>query len=508
MLNTEQRQSPISQVFPSSIPVRPEYDSVISGMTLDSRKVKEQFLFVAKSGQSFDGRHYIEDAIRNGASVILCEINQDEVPDAVFRVHESGCPIYGYADIDSVLVELATRFYQTDWKRLKVIGVTGTNGKTSICHFIAQALNAKGYKTAVMGTVGNGFLGELEISPLTTLDVLSVHEKLNEYSKSHADFVCMEVSSHSLAQHRVDGVQFFCAVFSNLTQDHLDYHQSMEEYARCKSLLFKTEGLLNAVINIDSVGEEIARELSRDVSLLTFKQSQILSVEETKDGLHVQFGFENEQLTITNSELLGDFNAENLVLAFLVLKHAGFENQEACSLLGQVQSVSGRMQEVYVDSLEDTELPRVFVDFAHTPDALEKILKTLTKTTTRNLILVFGCGGNRDKDKRAKMAKVAQSYADFIFVTSDNPRNEKQENISKDILSGFDRDFLECVMVENDRAFAIERAIFSADKDDVVVIAGKGHEAVQIIGEQRLSFSDQDVALSALLNKQEHGGLQ
>lgn len=508
MLKAEQLHSPISQVFPSSIAVHPDYDAVISGMTLDSRKVKEQYLFVAKAGQNFDGRHYIEDAIKNGASVILREADNQQASQSSFSLHESGCPIYNYADVDGILGELATRFYKTDWKQLKVIGVTGTNGKTSICHFLAQVLNKKGYKTAVMGTVGNGFLGELEVSSLTTMDVLRVHEKLHEFSKKQADFVCMEVSSHSLAQHRIDGVEFFCAVFSNLTQDHLDYHASMEEYARCKALLFKTKGLHRAVINLDVVGQQIAHALTTEINLFSLSRDQIKSVEPVDAGLKVGFVFEDEQLSIVNKNLVGDFNAENLVLAFLVLKHAGFGNHEACSLLGNVKSVSGRMQEICVDTVVDSELPRVFVDFAHTPDALEKVLITLEKITKRNLILVFGCGGNRDKDKRALMAKVAEARADFVFVTSDNPRNEKQENISKDIVSGFDKGFLECVTVENDRGLAIERAIFSAEKNDVVLIAGKGHESVQIIGEQRLVFSDQEVAHSVLLDRQEHGGLQ
>jgi len=482
----------LSQLFPESLRIINGYDPVIEGLSLDSREIKQNYLFIAKPGTRMDGRDFIEDAISNGASAVLSESCQEEQGDQNFSLHDSGCPVYFYKGIDEVLGEISKRFFSYSSEKMKVIAVTGTNGKSSICHFTAQALSLAGYKVAVLGTLGNGFLGQLEASLLTTTDVVNVHKNLAHFFQQGAQFVCMEVSSHSLDQGRVNGVDFDIAIFSNLSRDHLDYHHDMESYASAKEKLFHFPKLRAVAIKLDETGAGISKRIAHGVNKITVGDNEnadiyVLSKNLDTHGLQVEFSFLNKSYLISNPNLLGQFNVDNLLLAFATLVHSGIRAEKACELLSQVQPVLGRMQKV-TGHFEDS--PLVVVDYAHTPDALDKALLSLKALKPKKLTLVFGCGGDRDKGKRALMAKVAEQYCEKIIVTSDNPRSENQSVISADILSGFSATARNAVIVENDREKAIAYALLNSKAHDVVLIAGKGHEHFQIIGDDKVAFDD------------------
>jgi len=485
----------ISDIFPASINVIPEFDPLITGMSLDSRSIKKQELFVAKIGEKYDGRDFIDAAVANGACVVLSE--QSSVSEERFTLHESGCPIYRIENIDMILGDIATSFYESDKNNLKIIGITGTNGKTSVCQYLAQALTELGHRVAVLGTIGNGFLPNLQYSALTTQDVLSLHKLFREFSDQGADFVCMEVSSHSLDQKRVAGIRFSHAVFTNLSQDHLDYHKTMQHYANSKTKLFLIPSVKFAAINLDEYGLKIAENLPEKISFLGLGSDlKITNIVQNISSLRFRFLFQNETLEINNPHLMGEFNVENLSLSFLTLVQLGVDKKIACDLLSQVFPAPGRLQKITISD----SLPIVFVDFAHTPDALNKTLKSIAAIAKQNIILVFGCGGDRDRGKRSQMAAVAEKYAHSVIVTSDNPRQESQSQIASDIFSGFSDVYLSRVHREDDRYSAIETAIRIAAKDDVVLIAGKGHENQQIFSDRTVPFSDVSVALQVLKN--------
>jgi UDP-N-acetylmuramoyl-L-alanyl-D-glutamate--2,6-diaminopimelate ligase len=493
----------ISSIFPSQILIQGEYDPAITGMNLDSRKIKKHELFVAKPGGKFDGRDFIDDAVANGAAVVLSE--QAESINETFTLHKTGCPIYFLKNVDGALGQLAQKFFETDFKKLKVIGVTGTNGKTSICHYLAQALSECAYKVALLGTNGNGFFEELESSELTTLDVLNVHKKLSFFYKHSADYVCMEVSSHALDQHRVSGIEFSHTVFTNLTQDHLDYHGDMASYAKVKERLFHLPGVRYAVINQDETGLGFIKNIPKEVSVYGLGNDlKNLSSQYLRFNLNVSFEFEGSYYQVSNPYLMGDFNAENIALCFLALVQLGVDERKACELLSKVKPAQGRMQQVL--GFEDA--PAVYIDFAHTPDALEKALSLLKILSPSKIILVFGCGGSRDVGKRSLMAKVAERFADTIIVTSDNPRDEAQSEITENIVSGFSPNFLNKVAVEENRQHAIEQAIKKAKSNDVVLIAGKGHENYQIFSNETIAFDDVEVASQILASLYKKESLQ
>ncbi len=495
-----QNSKKISSIFPDSIVVREGFDLEISGMSLDSRLIQPHYLFIAKTGYQQDGRQFIDDAIHKGASVVLSE----GLEQGAFYLHESGCPVYCCENLVSVLGELASRFYESNQKNVRLIGVTGTNGKTSICHFLAQALSACGFRVALLGTAGNGFLEQLEESALTTLDVVSVHQKIADLTQQGAQIICMEVSSHSLVQGRVSGLHFETAVFSNLSRDHLDFHESMEAYEASKALLFKHESLKHAVLRLDEAGERIVQSIANNIHLSTLgeqHQSCSLQLPSSKlaDAIDIAFDYQGEQCRIENRHLFGQFNIENMLLSFLCMTQSGVSSKQACAALEQVKPVTGRLQKIELQAVSASDMPQVLVDFAHTPEALEKVLQSVKAITRGKLILVFGCGGNRDKGKRPLMAKVAEQFSDCVFVTSDNPRNETQSEISQQIIVGFSEQFLANVFVEQDRALAIKQAIRLAGSNDVVLISGKGHEQYQLLGDKKIFFSDQLVAEQVLL---------
>jgi len=392
---------------------------------------------------------------------------------------------------------------------LRMVGITGTNGKTSTSHWIAQALNDAAQKCALIGTLGNGFVNALQASANTTPDAIHVHGLLAGYLHDGAQAVAMEVSSHALAQGRVNGVRFDVALLTNLSRDHLDYHGDMQSYAACKRKLFDWEHLKYAVLNLDDAfGAELAEQMQdTEVEIIGYGMSDNALQLAERLGVRMVYGHlagmngQGLQLNVhtswggaqLHSSLVGRFNAANLLGALAVLLVCDIGLSDAVQSLSKVQAVAGRMQR-----LGDAQQPTVIVDYAHTPDALEKVLLALREVSAAaegKLICVFGCGGDRDRGKRAMMGLVAEKFSDHCFVTSDNPRSENPQDIIAGVVGGMSGNNHE-VMV--DRAAAIQRAISTAQRGDTVLIAGKGHEDYQEINGVKHPFSDVAIAQLAL----------
>jgi UDP-N-acetylmuramoyl-L-alanyl-D-glutamate--2,6-diaminopimelate ligase len=475
--------------FISSLPKRP------SGLTLDSRQVADSVVFIALKGERVDGRDFIHQAIKQGALAVIWEDSPD------FSCPELPVPHWGVVNIREQLGEWGHLFYDAPSSKLPVIGVTGTNGKTSIALWLAQALTLLNQKTAILGTVGNGFYGELSVATNTTPDALTLQRLLADYFEQGAKAVAMEVSSHGLEQGRVNGVSFDTAIFTNLTRDHLDYHGDMLSYGQAKERLFHWPSLRHAVINIDDdFGADLAKRLAATstnptLSVIRYGLQDgdvfVRELHSDLQGLSFKIISPWGEATI-KSRLIGDFNVANFLACFSVLCAQGFEAQQVGDVLGQIKAACGRM-----DQLGGQDQALVVVDYAHTPDALEKVLLTLTKIkpSAGRLFCVFGCGGDRDAGKRPLMGAIAARWADVLVLTSDNPRTESPSLIIDDIIAGLNgTPFYR----EDNRQAAIEWAIAQAQAGDVVLVAGKGHEDYQIIGTTRWPFSDFEVAHKAL----------
>jgi len=459
-----------------------------SSITADSRKVQAGALFLAYPGVHSDGRSYIAQAIQAGAAAVAWD-SRDFAWNPEWQVANVG--VSGLKDQVS---EIAAEYYGQPSQKLHMIGVTGTNGKTSVSQWIAQALTAIGQKTAVIGTIGNGFVDAQNEASNTTPDAILLQGMLADFAAHGAKAVAMEVSSHGLHQGRVNSVKFDVAVLTNLSRDHLDYHETMEEYAAAKELLFTWPGLGVSVINADDAfGQRIAGKLkAQNKLLLTYGVSQG-DVRATDLQLH-QHGLTMQVTTphgdaIVNAPVLGRFNAYNVLAVLTSLLALKVSLQDAVAAIAKIKPVAGRMQQFGGD-----DKPLVVVDYAHTPDALEKVLTTLREQVQGKLICVFGCGGDRDAGKRPLMGRVAAKLADRVIVTSDNPRSEDPADIIRQVVSGIDGAYL----AEADRAIAIKQAVQSARGGDIVLIAGKGHEDYQEIAGVKTPFSDATVALAAL----------
>ncbi len=466
-----------------------------ANLTADSRLVQPGDAFLAFPGQAHDGRRYIAQAVAAGASAVLWE-SQGQV-----WTGDTHTPNLGVEGLRGLAAELAARWHGDPSRHLWMIGITGTNGKTSVAHWLSQALTTAGRRTAVLGTLGNGFPGALDHASHTTPDCVSLQGLLARYRAAGAEAVAMEVSSHGLDQGRVAGVHFDVAVLTNLSRDHLDYHGDMESYALAKARLFGWPGLQWAVLNLD---DEFGRALharleGSDVRRLGYglREGDIRTtdLQLSARGLRMMVAtpWGTSEIEIP---LLGDFNASNLLAALAALLASGLPLAEAADQLGRVRPVAGRMQTV-IGGPRD---PLVVVDYAHTPDALEKTLKTLRPLTRGRLFCVFGAGGGRDRGKRPLMGGIAAALSDRVVVTSDNPRNEDPAVIIAEILSGMPPGQSAIA----DRAAAIHAAIREAGVDDVVLIAGKGHEDYQEIHGVRHPFSDVATAREALQGRTDH----
>jgi len=475
----------------------------VTRMVTDSRLIKRGDTFIAYPGEKTDGRQYIAAAISLGASAVIWESHHFAWNDT-WQV-----PNLAVADLRSKAGWLADAAYGMPSQKLWVVGITGTNGKTSTCHWIANALTGTGKRCATIGTLGNGFIEALQATENTTPDAVRVHGLLADYLQRGAQTVAMEVSSHALSQGRVNAVKFNVAMLTNLSRDHLDYHGDMQSYANTKRKLFDWQQLGFVVLNLDDpYGAELAEKLrDADAEVIGYGLSDAALQLAERLGLRMVYGNLLEmtgqglQLEIhsswgaaeLNSALVGRFNAANLLGSLAVLLVSGVALSDAARSLSMAQPVPGRMQR-----LGNEDEPTVIVDYAHTPDALEKVLQTLREISSAaggKVVCVFGCGGDRDRGKRAMMGLVAEKFSDFCIVTSDNPRSENPREIIADIISGMNDDNHEIIV---DRSVAIQSAIRYAKRSDTVLIAGKGHENYQEIKGIKHPFDDASVARQAL----------
>ena len=467
----------------------------IAHMTADSRRVQTGSLFVAYKGDANDGRAYIAQAIASGASAVMWE-QEGFTWNADWKVPNQ--PIRG---LRQAVGDVASEFYGKPSDQLWMVGVTGTNGKTTCSHWLAQAFNALGRQSAVVGTLGNGLLNDLSKTSNTTPDSIVLHGLLADYLAQKVNVVAMEVSSHGLDQGRVNGVAFDIAVFTNLTRDHLDYHGDMQAYGDAKKKLFAWNGLKTAVLNRDDAfGADLAAKLAaQGKSVMTYGLNKdflgkndiaVNSMQLNDAGMRLDVTTPKGAATVC-ANVIGQFNAYNLIAVLATLLASDIALVDAVKAISTIKPVAGRMQQC-----GGGNQPLIVVDYAHTPDALEQVLKSLSAQLAPNsqLICVFGCGGDRDKGKRPLMGKVSSSLASRVIVTSDNPRDESAASIIQAVMAGANQ---RMESIEN-RADAIKQAIKTAKKGDVVLIAGKGHENYQEIAGVKYPFNDMQVAQEAL----------
>ncbi|AWW33413.1 UDP-N-acetylmuramoyl-L-alanyl-D-glutamate--2,6-diaminopimelate ligase [Mannheimia varigena] len=471
----------------------------LNQMTLDSRQVQKGDLFVALKGHQVDGRKFIEKAIEQGASLVLSEAETDQTEIeldpkfAKFNLDRTACcKVVSVPALPKLLSEIAGEFYGNPSKKLVLAGITGTNGKTTTAQLLAQWRNLLGGKSAVMGTIGNGLYGKVQEALNTTGSAIEIQRNLADFVELGADFCAMEVSSHGLAQFRAEALAFDVAMFTNLSRDHLDYHNTMEEYAEAKFRLFSELNTQAQVINTDDeIGAEWLAKLPNAVAVSTnpnfasqHRFVKATNVSFTLQGARIQFesSWGNGEL---NSRLIGAFNVSNLLTAFAGLLALGVDINELVKTAPQLVGVAGRME-----CLTAENKPMVIVDYAHTPDALEKALQAARLHCEGELYCIFGCGGDRDSGKRPLMAQIAEQLADKVIATDDNPRTEDNQKIMADIVKGFAKP----QQIIHNREEAIKTAIAQAKDRDVILIAGKGHEDYQIIGTEKLHFSDQETA--------------
>ena len=459
----------------------------VAELVNNSRKAMPGTVFAAYPGETRDGRDFIAQAVAQRVDGVLWEADHYQWDPAL------DVPNAGVLGLKTRIGEIAAHVYGEPSRALHMVGVTGTNGKTSVAHWVAQAFTQLGRKTAIIGTVGNGFPDALTPALNTTPDAIDLQQRLALYRRQGAAACAMEVSSHGLAQGRLNGTTFNVAVLTNLSRDHLDYHGDMDSYADAKARLFSWPGLEWVVVNVDDAfGQRLESETRpARVAGYGFQRGAVVGekLRLSQAGLHlaVRTDWGNAEI---DAPLLGRFNAANLLAVLATLLVSGVKLDDACRALAHIAPPPGRMQ-----TLGGNAHPLVVVDYAHTPDALEKVLATLREIAGGGrLICVFGCGGNRDKGKRPLMGQAAAAGADEVWITSDNPRNEDPRHIIDDILAGAGSK----PRVEPDRARAIFEAIGGAHHGDVVVIAGKGHEEYQEVAGARLPFSDVAVAGKAL----------
>jgi UDP-N-acetylmuramoyl-L-alanyl-D-glutamate--2,6-diaminopimelate ligase len=478
---------------------QPLRDVELTDLAFDSRQIAPGAAFIACQGRTSHGLAHAVAAVERGAVAVLWEpaagVEAPALPPHVIVVALPG--------LRRLAGELADRFFGRPSAELRVAGFTGTNGKTTCAYLLAQAADLVGRRGMYLGTIGFGRPGALSDPGLTTPDVVSVHRRLAAARDAGARTMSLEVSSHALDQERVAGVRFDTAVFTNLTRDHLDYHGTLEAYGEAKDRLFRMPGLQRAVINVrDEFGARLAATLDPSVERVLFAASNELWIEPgagwirlpemraTPAGLtlHVESSWGAGTL---RSRLVGEFNAENLLAVLGVLLGWGVPLQQALIALSTCMAPPGRME-----AFGGGAQPLALVDYAHSPDALAKVLDAARAHARGRVFCVFGCGGDRDPGKRPMMGAVAEAQADVVVVTDDNPRTEDSRTILEQILGGMRGP--DAAHVIADRAEAIHYALAEADAGDVVVVAGKGHEDYQIVGAETRPFSDRAVVLDAL----------
>lgn len=465
-------------------------DCDIEGLHNDSRLLKAGDLFIAYPGTATDGRLFISQALEAKVAAIVYEPTAWPA-NAISPDDFNGVPFPGVA---SQLAGIASRFYEEPTRHLSVTGITGTNGKTTIAYQLAQAHALLGTPAAYIGTLGQGTPSQLTPLANTTPDALALQSLCHQYRQEKIQAVCMEVSSHALAQHRVDYIEFKQAIFTNLTLDHLDYHKTMSAYAAAKAVLFANRSLDYAIINgDDDYASMMIAKIKPPCRLLTYgikedfdfrARSWDVSLDGTEISVQSPWGVDKIHINA-----LGFFNIYNALAIFASLYGAGYSRLDVVDVMKALKPAPGRMEVVL-------QQPYVIVDYAHTPDALENVLATLNKVKKAKIIVVFGCGGDRDKSKRPLMGKIAAQWADMVIITSDNPRSEDPLKIMDDIEQGLGSNKPHLKIA--DRQKAIAKALSLAKDGDMIVVAGKGHENYQQIGQTRHHFSDREVILSLL----------
>lgn len=511
MTNPSRNPPPVLQDLLQGIchwPAGIDLNKPAGGLTLDSRTLKPGDVFFALRGQHHDGLRFARVAIEKGAVAVVHQGDADDVLRHLAVQH--AVPLIRDTDLLQHLGKIASRFYGEPSRDLRVIGVTGTDGKTSVSNFIAQCIDAihddhGAGRCGVIGTLGNGFREALAGATHTTPDAINAQSLLADFRDRHAKYVAMETSSHGLDQGRVNGIVFAVAVLTNLGRDHLDYHISEEAYRRAKQRLFEMPELQSAVVNIhDAFGQSLLAEFGKRYPIgaygvaagKLFEQSHAADWVSTENIRFDNRGFAAQLLTPeatydVRCGLLGYFNVLNMLSAVAVLRRLEFPMDRIIPAINRLQSVDGRMQLTQYEGL-----PAVVVDYAHTPQALQAALKALRPHCRGRLWCVFGCGGNRDVGKRPEMGRIAESSADHVIVTDDNPRDENPADIAGQILAGMHTP--ERARLIHDRREAIGVAIRAASADDLVLIAGKGHERTQTVGDRILPFHDQTVVNEVL----------
>lgn len=449
---------------------------MVRGITSDSRSLRPGDLFIAYKGREFDGHKFVGEAIKRGAVAICAE-----------REGSMRCntPWIQVEDIEQKRGLLAAKFYGYPAQDMHVVGVTGTNGKSSVAFGSACLLDA----TASVGTLGWGTPPSLCPSPLTTVDPIAMQANFNDLLQRDIRQAVMEVSSHALDQGRVNDIDISCGVFTNLSRDHLDYHGSMDEYSDAKFKLFEREELQCGIVNVDDrLGQRIAEYLSyRNIRCLKYGVAanadlRWRNLEYATNGIRGTWLDECGESEFF-IPYVGEMYVANAAAMLLVATYFGMDFQEAVDRMETAPQIPGRMEFFF-----EPDMPSTVLDYAHTPDALLSALKAVRRHTADRIVCVFGCGGDRDKGKRPEMARIAQAIADFVVVTSDNPRNEPPMDIIDDICDGFQGPVQ--YFIEPDRAKAIEFALSHAQSGDAVLVAGKGHERYQEVGNVRLPYSD------------------
>lgn len=467
----------------------------VSDLRLNSREVRENDVFIALSGRDHHGLNYANAAEKAGAVAVLYDPEQP-LPDMIDNPRKA--PVLAVPGLARKLADLASQFYGAPSEDMQMVGVTGTNGKTSCAHFIAQGWERHSGNAGFIGTIGSGLIADLVEAERTTPDAISLQRQLSRLRKLDAELVAMEVSSHALDQGRTENVAFDIGVFTNLSRDHLDYHGDMHSYEAAKRTLFEDYALKFAVINSDDpVGKRWARELSAGTEVLSYAladqkadvRANLLAT--NQDGLLFDLSTPWGDARVA-SALLGPFNVQNLLATAAVLGASGVPFPRLVAQLELMQPVPGRM----VRLGGEADHPLVVVDYAHSPDALEQVLTSLRSHCEGRLLCVFGCGGDRDQGKRPLMGGIAESLADQVILTNDNPRTEEASDILLGVLEGMDSPLL--CHVEPDRAQAIRWAIAGAGPDDLVLIAGKGHENYQEGACGVVPFNDEVEARLAL----------
>lgn len=498
-MNTSVHSVSVQELMPAGAPMSRWCDVRVNGLTVDSRTVKEGNCFLAYPGHAMDGRRFIADALAKGAAVVLAEA------EGLQHIGD-GSPVIPVVGLKQQMGAIASRFFGNPSAQLHLVAVTGTNGKTTVTQLIAQAVQRVLGKAGVIGTLGNGLIGQLTPTGNTTPDIIAINSVLRELLDANVNVVAMEASSHGLVQGRLDGLTLHTGIITNLSRDHLDYHGSMEAYRDAKAMLARHETLRHLILNADDEAVAGMAKLAPASATTTLFSLQPDSDAEIR-SLRMRFGMHGLSMDVVahgeygsiDSKLVGAFNGANLLAALGGLLALGIDLTTACEALGHCEPVAGRMEIVNPAAVQGE--PVIVVDFAHTPDALEKVLTALRHHCPGKLWCVFGCGGDRDAGKRPLMGKIVVEYADHRVVTSDNPRTEKPAAIIADIVRGMSSGA--AFEIIEDRAAAIEYAVLNANKDDLVLLAGKGHEDYQDVMGTKYPFSDVAVAQTALAKRRQ-----